>query len=105
MKMAAKMMSGMSPEDMERMTRMAAAMGPPPAMGTAAALGAGDSDAAGGAAVAAPAAGAAAGVGPAAGGFGAMASSMPPEMMADMRKRMQDPETLKMMKVNMGWMG
>ena len=30
-------------------------------------------------------------------------NSLPAGMMADMRKRMQDPQNLKMMKVGVGW--
>lgn len=94
MKMAAKMMASMSPQDMERMTCMAASMGMGP--GTAAAAGGG-----GGAAAAPGAAAALAGMPP--GGFDP--SSMPAGMMDDMRKRMQDPEVLKMMKVGQGRRG
>lgn len=106
LKMAARMMSSMSPEDMERMTRMAASMGAtatpgampvpggaPAAAGAAAAGGGGDLAAGGGAA------GGAGGLP----GFGPGAAGMGPEMMADMRRRMQDPEMLKMMKARVGW--
>lgn len=86
MKMAAKMMAAMSPEDLERMQQMAAGM---PGMPAGAAAG-GGSGAAGGAPQAAASA-LPAGFDPAAG--------MPPGMMADMRKQMQDPKMLKMMKV------
>lgn len=85
MKMAAKMMASMAPEDLERMQQMAASMQGMPGMPAAAG---GSGDAAG------PAA--APGMPPA--GFDP-AAGMPPGMMADMRKQMQDPKMLKMMKV------
>ncbi|PSC71444.1 outer envelope 61-like [Micractinium conductrix] len=95
MKMAAKMMATMSPEDMERMQRMAASMGMASSgSGGAAPAGVGaTTGGAGGVAAAGPSAVAAGGM-PAA--FDP--ASMPPDMMADMRKRMQDPEMLKKMK-------
>jgi hypothetical protein len=114
MKMAAKMMATMSPADMERMTQMAAAMqgggaavggmgsGGMGAMGASPALAAGGSGAAAATSTAAAAAvpdmaGMPAGFDP---------SNMPAGMMSDMRKRMQDPEMLKMMKVRWeGWTG
>ncbi|KAL4458511.1 hypothetical protein ABPG75_013376 [Micractinium tetrahymenae] len=90
MKMAAKMMAAMSPEDLEGMQRMAASMQGMPGMPS---MPAGAAAGGSGGAAAAPAG--AAGVLPA--GFDP-AAGMPPGMMADMRKQMQDPKMLKMMK-------
>lgn len=89
MKMAAKMMSSMSPEDMERMQAMAAGMGG--GMGGVGGTGSGAAITGSSGAAAAAMMG-----GMPAGGFDP--ANMPPGMMADMQKRMEDPEMLKMMK-------
>jgi hypothetical protein len=106
MKMAARMMASMSPEDMERMTRMAAGMGgmgpAGPAGGSVPATGASGGTAAGSGMTAAgsgPASAAGVAALPAMGGFDP--SSLPAGSMEEMRKRMQDPEMLKLMKVRL----
>jgi hypothetical protein len=114
MKMAAKMMATMSPADMERMTQMAAAMqggaggaaGGGMGSGGMGGSGASPALAAGGSGSAAAGSTAAAAAAPGMAGMpaGFDPSNMPAGMMSDMRKRMQDPEMLKMMKVG-GWTG
>jgi hypothetical protein len=98
MRMAAKMMESMSPQDLERMTKMASTMG---VAGAGAAAAPGSTPAA---AAAAPGGGGGGASGSAAGlppGFDP--SSMSPDMMNEIRRKMEDPETMKMMQVRWVW--
>lgn len=87
MRMVAKMMENMSPEDMEKMAQMASTMG--------GGAGAGPTCTSSGM-IAADDAGSAAGALPAE----FMPGSMPPGMMNEMRRKMEDPAMMKMMQVS-----